>query len=185
MCVCVVCVELYLLMTMLNFFFLNQSPCSSTCDTLNSQRWRNRKWFSRTSQGNTSIIVVGFLLLGLNILQKKKKKRSKGHDGTGEQRLQQCWDQVTPLTSSSSSSSSAARFVPPSRSSSSSSSSSSSPAAGKGRLFVFRLWQEVTTLPHKQTSTHHPRRLPRPLRPHRLPPHHLCQARRSHRSPRK
>lgn len=90
---------------------------------------------------------------------------------------------MTPLTSSSSSSSSAARFVPPSRSSSSSSSSSSSPAAGKGRAFVFWLRQEVTVWPNKRPSTHHPRRLPRPLRPPRLPPRHLRLARRSHHSP--
>lgn len=70
------------------FFFLNQPPCPPTCDTLKSQRWGNRKWFSRTSQGNTSIIIVGFLLLGLNILKKKRTKTSKDGDVTGEQRPQ-------------------------------------------------------------------------------------------------
>lgn len=73
------CVELYLLMTMLNFFIIIFSFKSvlqpPTCDALKTVRGEESGSGSAGwCRGNASIVIVGFLLLGLDVLKKKKRR---------------------------------------------------------------------------------------------------------------
>lgn len=143
-----------------------------------SQMRGSRKWFSGMA-GNTSIIVVSFLLLGLDVL---KKRRCKTLPWVVAQTLRmKMWFRC--LTSSSSSSSSAARFVPPSISSSSSSSSSSSPAGWRLMSWLNAVVRNLLLGKKKNCISYLLHHLPHPPHPPPHPLHRLPRARHSHRSP--